>query len=153
MDLVRGASIACHDGRSFGLAIALQNTNSERQEEDSDIRIECCSPGDESFQPAAETSGDLLAHRYIEQGIFGAFEQREALRVAVSLAAERDCAVEQFRTQSALGIDAATNPVMQNLIEPRNGGHDRRPGFGQVQGDLFRALRIVNLRADGDWKM
>ena len=142
--------VAAHDRRGFGLAVALQQPEPERAEEQADLVVERRAARHQPLQPPAEALPNFGPHQPVDDSVHHALAESERVGALDLAAAERDGLAEQPGPQPAGLRDAARDPAVHRLVEPGHGGHDGRAHLGHVARQLLDGFGVVDLGADGN---
>ena len=137
--------VAADDRPGLGLAIALQQGEAHRLEEQADVRVQRRAARHQRLHPAAkaranlgdEGAGEQRLHRRVENGAFaGLFLGGDAQRL-----------IEQIGGEFPLLLDRLDDPRAQHFEQARDDDHDGRPRFLDIAGQLLQPFGIINLSA------
>ena len=140
--------VAADHRRRLGLAVALEDGEPDRVEEDPDVRIERRSARDHRLHPAAEAGADLGPEQPVEHEVHRPVPQ--ALRAGIIPGADLERPLHHVIGELALLLDILEDALPQHLEQPRHHDHHRRLDLLDVRGELLQPFGIIDLRADPD---
>src|SRR6266403_361427 len=149
IDLDAQGRVASDDRSRLGLAVALQQSDPDRQKEAADFGVERRAARYHRLEPTAEAPAQFGPNEAVEQRIEEPLVEAQRLR-RQPLAPDRRGPVEHSPRETALALDTESDAPMQGFVEPWNGGHDRRPRFEHVGGERFCTFGKVDLGAERD---
>src|SRR5208337_1065788 len=100
---------AADDGSGFGLAVALQQGDPERQKKPADLGVERGAARDHRFEAPAEALADFGADDPVEQWVDEPLAQARALR-AQPLAPDCNRLIKHLPRDAAFALDPDADP-------------------------------------------
>src|SRR6476469_10952970 len=143
-------AIAADERAGLRLAVALQEGNPERLEEDPDLRIERRAARYPGLDPAAHLGADLAPKGQREDAIHRHVPGFQPALIFVRADLQR--AIEKVFRKAAARLDRLDDSRPEQLEQARHDDHDRRLHFLDVRRQFLEAFRVIDLGAERDRK-
>src|SRR6185437_12493106 len=141
-------TVAAYDRRRLGLPIALEEGDPQRLEEDTYVGIEGRSARDPCLHPSPDLLAKLAAQGQLEDPVHRPIPRLQAPLIFIASDLKRP--LEQISRKATARFHALEDARAEHLEQPRYDDHDRGPSLLDVGGELFQALRIIDLGAKAD---